>query len=53
MHIPENYLSPQTCGVIAVAMVPVWVRAARHMREEVPARRCRSWAWPPRSASSR
>lgn len=36
MHIPENYLSPQTCGVIAVAMVPVWVRAARHMREEVP-----------------
>ena len=36
MHIPENYLSPQTCGVIAVAMVPVWARAARHMREEVP-----------------
>ncbi len=36
MHIPENYLSPSTCGVFAVAMVPVWMRAARHVREEVP-----------------
>ena len=36
MHIPENYLSPSTCGVFAVAMVPLWMRAARHVREEVP-----------------
>lgn len=36
MHIPENYLSPSTCGVFAVAMVPVWMRAVRHVREEVP-----------------
>ncbi len=36
MHIPENYLSPSTCGVFAVAMVPIWMRAAHHMREEVP-----------------
>ena len=24
MHIPENYLSPSTCGVLAVAMAPIW-----------------------------
>jgi cobalt/nickel transport system permease protein len=24
MHIPENYLSPATCAVMTVAMVPVW-----------------------------
>lgn len=36
MHIPENYLSPSTCGVFAVAMVPVWMRAVHHVREEVP-----------------
>lgn len=36
MHIPENYLSPSTCGVFAVAMVPIWMRAVRHVREEVP-----------------
>ena len=35
MHIPENYLSPSTCGVFAVAMVPLWMRAVRHVREEV------------------
>ena len=36
MHIPENYLSPATCAVATVAMVPVWAVAARHVREEVP-----------------
>ena len=24
MHIPENYLSPSTCAVMTVAMLPVW-----------------------------
>ena len=37
MHIPENYLSPSTCGVFALAMVPVWKKAVDHVREEVPA----------------
>lgn len=36
MHIPENYLSPSTCGVFAAVMVPVWVHAARRVRESVP-----------------
>ena len=36
MHIPENYLSPSTCAVATVAMVPVWAAAVRHVREEVP-----------------
>lgn len=36
MHIPENYLSPSTCAVFDVAMVPIWVHAARKVRETVP-----------------
>jgi len=36
MHIPENYLSPSTCAVAAIAMLPVWRLAAKHVREEVP-----------------
>jgi cobalt/nickel transport system permease protein len=29
MHIPEGYLSPQTCGVMGAIMVPVWTIAAK------------------------
>ena len=36
MHIPENYLSPSTCAVMTAAMAPVWVRAVKKVREEVP-----------------
>lgn len=36
MHIPENYLSPQTCGVLDVAMVPIWAVAIKKVRETVP-----------------
>lgn len=36
MHIPENYLSPETCAVMAAAMVPVWYKAAKKVRETVP-----------------
>lgn len=36
MHIPENYLSPSTCGVATVAMVPVWATAIKRVREDVP-----------------
>lgn len=36
MHIPENYLSPQTCAVMTAAMIPVWSRAVKKVREVVP-----------------
>ena len=36
MHIPENYLSPSTCAVMAAAMVPVWVHAVKKVKEELP-----------------
>lgn len=32
MHIPDNYLSPQTDAVLAVAMVPVWVHCIKKVR---------------------
>lgn len=36
MHIPENYLSPSTCGILDVAMAVVWVHAAREVRRTLP-----------------
>ena len=36
MHIPENYLSPQTCAVMAAAMVPVWYKTVKKVKETVP-----------------
>ncbi|MBQ2578894.1 MAG: cobalt transporter CbiM [Lachnospiraceae bacterium] len=36
MHIPENYLSPVTCGVMTVAMVPVWAHAIKKVKVELP-----------------
>ncbi|MCH5343429.1 MAG: cobalt transporter CbiM [Acetatifactor sp.] len=36
MHIPENYLSPQTCAVMTAAMVPVWTHAVRKVKAEIP-----------------
>lgn len=36
MHIPENYLSPETCAVMAAAMVPVWYKAVKKVKETVP-----------------
>ena len=36
MHIPENYLSPSTCGVFGLAMLPVWGVAIKRVRETVP-----------------
>jgi len=36
MHIPDNYLSPSTCAVMAVAMVPVWTAAVKHVKKELP-----------------
>ena len=36
MHIPENYLSPSTCGVLDIVMVPIWAYAIKKVRETVP-----------------
>ncbi len=36
MHIPENYLSPASCAVMAAAMVPVWVHAVKKVQLELP-----------------
>ncbi len=36
MHIPENYLSPSTCGVFDIVMVPIWAYAIKKVRETVP-----------------
>lgn len=36
MHIPENYLSPSTCGVMGAVMVPVWLHAAKKVRQSIP-----------------
>ncbi|HVV37339.1 MAG TPA: cobalt transporter CbiM [Acidimicrobiales bacterium] len=38
MHIPDGYLSPETCGVFYAASVPVWFTAARRVRRIVKSR---------------
>jgi cobalt/nickel transport system permease protein len=38
MHIPDGYLSPETCGVMGAAMVPVWVTAGKRVRKVVTSR---------------
>jgi cobalt/nickel transport system permease protein len=38
MHIPDGYLSPETCGVFGAAMVPVWSAAGRRVRKTVKQR---------------
>jgi cobalt/nickel transport system permease protein len=38
MHIPDGYLSPQTCGVLGAAMVPVWISAGRRVKKIVKSR---------------
>ena len=35
MHIPDNYLSPATCAVMAAAMAPVWAKSIKKVKEEV------------------
>jgi cobalt/nickel transport system permease protein len=36
MHIPDNYLGPATCAVMAVAVVPAWVVSAKKVAKELP-----------------
>ena len=36
MHIPDNYLSPQTCVVMTAVCVPAWIISIRKVRGELP-----------------
>jgi cobalt/nickel transport system permease protein len=38
VHIPDGYLSPETCGVFGATMVPVWATAGRRVRKVVKTR---------------
>ena len=38
MHIPDGYLSPETCAVGAAVMVPSWSAAGRRVRRTVKSR---------------
>ena len=39
MHIPENYLSPETCAVMGAAMLPVWYLSVAKVKKEIPKER--------------
>jgi cobalt/nickel transport system permease protein len=38
MHIPDGYLSPQTCAAFGAGMVPAWFSAGRRVRKVVKSR---------------
>ena len=38
MHLPDGYLSPETCGAFWAGMVPVWLTAGRRVRRVVKRR---------------
>ena len=38
MHIPDGYLSPQTCALMYAAAAPFWVIGARRVRRVVKTR---------------
>ena len=37
MHIPDNYLSPQTCAVMTAVMIPAWTISIKKIKAELPA----------------
>ena len=39
MHIPDNYLSPSSCAVLAVLTAPVWVASVKRVSREFPKER--------------
>jgi len=36
MHIPDNYLSPSTCGVFGLIMLPIWGLSIRKIKHTIP-----------------
>jgi len=43
MHIPEGYLSPQTCAVMGAAMVPVIAVAGKKVNENFDKKTSLPW----------
>ena len=39
MHIPDNYLSPATCAVMATVMVPIWRTCVKKVNKELTKKR--------------
>ncbi|MGL4760456.1 MAG: cobalt transporter CbiM [Sarcina sp.] len=39
MHIPDNYLSPSTCAVMGVVMIPIWVKSVSKVKKELSKRK--------------
>lgn len=35
MHIPEGYLSPQTCGILGAAILPLWAIAGKKVAQNL------------------
>ena len=35
MHIPENYLSPSTCAIMGAAMIPVWYKCCKNIKNNM------------------
>ncbi|WP_294184501.1 cobalt transporter CbiM [uncultured Clostridium sp.] len=35
MHIPDNYLSPSTCAVMGIIMLPIWAKAIKRVKKDV------------------
>ncbi len=38
MHIPDGYLSPVTCALMAILALPFWIRGVQTLREKMNAR---------------
>jgi cobalt/nickel transport system permease protein len=36
MHIPDNYLSPATCAVMAIAVAPIWALSVKKVAKDTP-----------------
>ncbi|MHC6180619.1 cobalt transporter CbiM [Clostridium sp. JNZ X4-2] len=35
MHIPDNYLSPSTCAVMGIIMLPIWTKAVKRVKKDI------------------
>ncbi|WP_238595630.1 energy-coupling factor ABC transporter permease [Loigolactobacillus backii] len=35
MHIPDNYLSPTTCGTLIAAMTPIWTVSVLKVKAQI------------------
>lgn len=35
MHIPDNYLSPETCAAMTCAVIPCWIHSVKKVKKEI------------------